>query len=103
MSEFLQELNAFSLKITQAIELNDWEKLSDILKQRQARLEELLNAPLSEEEQLTIQSVLESIQAMDDLFIHSVQSKKIELLKEFQHVVQGQKGIKAYCTTISLN
>jgi hypothetical protein len=99
MSALLQELNVFSLQITQAIELNDWEQLSTILMQRQARLEDLLNAPLSEEEQRTIQSVLESIQAMDGLFIHSVQSKKAELLKEFQHVAQGQKGVKAYYAT----
>lgn len=99
MSEFLQELNAFSLKIAQTIELNDWEKLSDILVERQARLEELLNAPLSEEEQQAIQRILESIQVMDDMFVHSVQSKKAELLKEFQRVAQGQKGIKAYYTT----
>jgi hypothetical protein len=99
MPVLLQELNAFSLQITQAIEVSDWEKLSEILIQRQTRLEVLLNAPLSEEEQRTIQGILESIQAMDGLFIHSVQSKKAELLKEFQHVAQGQKGVKAYYAT----
>lgn len=95
-SALLQELNAFSRRITQSIESSDWEVLSEILMQRQARLETLLNAPLSVEEQRTIQGILESIQAMDGLFIDSVQSKKAELLKEFQHVAQGQKGVKAY-------
>lgn len=102
MTELLQELNAFSQKITQAIELSDWETLSEILIARQARLESLLAVPLSEEEQRTVQGVLESIQAMDGLFIHSVQSKKAELLKDFQHVTQGQKGVQAYYAT-SLN
>ncbi len=99
MSELLQELNAFSQKITQAIELSDWETLSEILTARQERLESLLAVPLSEEEQRTVQGVLESIQAMDGLFIHSVQSKKAELLKDFQHVTQGQKGVQAYYVT----
>lgn len=99
MSTLLQELNGFSLKITKAIELNDWEQLSEILIQRQARLEFLLNAPLSIEEQSAIQGVLESIQAMDKLFIDSVQSKKMALLKEFQSVAQGQKGVRAYYAT----
>jgi hypothetical protein len=102
MSVLLKELNSFSLQITQAIESSDWETLSDILIQRQARLETLLNAPLSEEEQHAIQGVLNSIQAMDGLFIDFVQSKKAELLKDFQHVTQGQKGVKAYYAT-SLN
>ena len=102
MSALLKELNSFSLQITQAIESSDWETLSDILIQRQARLETLLNAPLSEEEQHAIQGVLNSIQAMDRLFIDSVQSKKTELLKDFQLVTQGQKGVKAYYAT-SLN
>lgn len=99
MGTLLKELNSFSLQITQAIESSDWETLSDILIKRQARLEALLNAPLSEEEQHTIQGVLDSIQAMDGLFIDSVQSKKAELLKDFQHVTQGQKGVKAYYAT----
>ncbi len=99
MSELLQELNGFSLRITQAIELNDWEQLSEILVQRQARLEMLLNAPLSEDEQRTIQSVLESVQAMDKLFIDAVQLKKSELLKDFKLVAQGQKVVSAYYAT----
>lgn len=92
----LQELNAFSLQITQAIELDDWEQLSDILMQRQARLEQLLSTPLSEEEQSTIEGVLESVQAMDKLFVDAVQFKKTELLKQFQLVAQGQKVVRAY-------
>lgn len=92
----LQELNDFSLRITQAIDAGDWERLSDILKQRQVRLEILLNASLSQEEQRTVQSVLESVQAMDSLFIDAVQLKKTELLKEFQSVIHGQKSIRAY-------
>jgi hypothetical protein len=99
MSALLQELNDFSLKITQSIESSDWEQLSTILLQRQARLEILLNAPLSEDDQSTIQGVLESIQAMDKLFVDTVQSKKTELLKDFQSVAQGQKGLKAYYAT----
>lgn len=99
MSALLQELNGFSLQITQAIELNDWEQLSAILLQRQMRLETLLNTSLSEDDQRTIHGVLESIQAMDKLFIDTVQSKKIELLKDLQLVAQGQKGVKAYYAT----
>lgn len=99
MSALLQELNGFSLKITQAIELDDWEQLSVILTQRQARLETLLNTPLSEDDQRTIQGVLESIQAMDKLFIDTVQSKKTELLKDFKLVAQGQKVVSAYYAT----
>lgn len=95
-TQLLQELNQFSLNITNAIESNDWEQLLEILIKRQARLEQLLNAPLSEAERQTIQSVLQSIEAMDKLFIDSVEFKKNELLKDFQSVVQGQKGIKAY-------
>jgi hypothetical protein len=96
MSELLQELNGFSLKITQAIELDDWEQLSVILMQRQARLETLLNAPLSEDDQHTIQGVLKSVQAMDTLFVETVQLKKNELLKDFRTVARGQKSILAY-------
>ena len=99
MSELLQELNGFSLQITQAIELNDWEQLSKILIQRQARLEMLLNTPLSEDNQHAIQGVLESAQAMDKLFIEVVQQKKAELLKDFKSVAQGQKVVIAYYNT----
>ena len=53
MSTLLQELNDFSLQIAQAIELNDWEKLSEILIQRQSHLEALLNAPSSEKNGIT--------------------------------------------------
>ena len=95
MSTLLQELNSFSLKITKAIELNDWEDLSAILTARQTRLESLSNAQLTVEEQ----RVLESLQAMDKLFIDAVLSKKMELLKELQAVAQGQKGVKAYYAT----
>lgn len=95
MSTLLQELNSFSLKITKAIELNDWEDLSAILAVRQTRLESLSNAQLTVEEQ----RVLESLQAMDKLFIDAVLSKKMELLKELQAVAQGQKGVKAYYAT----
>lgn len=99
MNELLQELNGFSLQITQAIELNDWEQLSKILVQRQTHLEVLLNAPLSEDNQLAIQSILESIQAMDKLFIEVVQQKKAELLKDFKLVTRGQKVVSAYYST----
>ncbi len=99
MSVLLQELNGFSLQITKAIESKDWEQLSEILGQRQARLEALLNAPLSEDDQLIVQGVLESIQAMDKLFLDTIQLQKTELLKDFQLVVQGQKSIKAYYAT----
>ncbi len=92
----LEELNSFSLLISKAIESNDWEGLSEILIRRQTRLEELLNAPLSEEDQRTIGSVMESVQAMDKLFINAVQFKKTELLKQFQAVSQGQKVMRAY-------
>lgn len=92
----LAELNAFSLRISEAIESNDWEKLSEILIQRQARLEELLNAPLPEEELRAIEGIMESVQAMDKLFINAVQFKKTELLKQFQAVAQGQKVMRAY-------
>ncbi|MDD5214132.1 MAG: hypothetical protein PHQ03_01160 [Methylococcales bacterium] len=95
MSSLLQELNEFSLKITELIDLNDWEQLCEILTQRQARLSLLANTQLSLEEQ----SVLESIQAMDKLFIESIQLKKMALLKDFQTVAQGQKSIKAYYAT----
>jgi hypothetical protein len=99
MSALLQELNSFSVKITQAIELNDWEQLSVVLAQRQARLETLLNTQLSDDDQRTIQGVLESIQAMDKLFINAVQLKKTELLKDFKLVAQGQKVVSAYYAT----
>ncbi len=94
----LQELNTFSARITQAIELDDWQQLSEVLMQRQARLEILLNTPLSENDQRTIQGVLESVQAMDRLFVDAVQFKKAELLKQFHSVAQGQKVIRAYHT-----
>ncbi len=92
----LQELNAFSLRITQAIEIGDWQQLSNVLAERQSRLEVLLNSSLSDEDQRTVQGVLESVQAMDRLFIEAVQSKKTELLKQFLSVAQGQKVIRAY-------
>ena len=92
----LPELKAISLRISEAIESNDWEKLSEILIQRQARLEELLNAPLPEEELRAIEGIMESVQAMDKLFINAVQFKKTELLKQFQAVAQGQKVMRAY-------
>jgi len=95
MSTLLQELNEFSLKITQAIESEDWQQLCEILALRQARLLQLSNALLSSEEQ----QVLESIQAMDKLFIETIQLKKMALLKEFQTVAQGQKSVKAYYAT----
>ena len=99
MSELLRELNGFSLRITEAIESNDWERLSIILIQRQAHLETLLNTPLSDGNQHTIQNIFEAVQAMDKLFIDAVQLKKTELLKDFQSVAQGQKGVKAYYAT----
>lgn len=99
MNMLWQELNSFSVKITQAIEASDWEQLSGILTQRQTRLETLLDAQLSEEDQRTIQGVLESVQAMDELFIDAVQLKKIELLKDFKSVTQGQKVVSAYYAT----
>jgi hypothetical protein len=95
MSTLLQELNEFSLKITQAIDSEDWQQLIGILALRQARLLQLSNAQLSLEEQ----RVLESIQAMDKLFIETIQIKKTVLLKEFQMVAQGQKSVKAYYAT----
>jgi hypothetical protein len=67
--------------------------------QRQARLETLLNMSLSEDDQRTIQGVLESVQAMDKLFINAVQLKKTELLKDFKLVAQGQKVVSAYYAT----
>lgn len=95
MSTLLQELNSYSLRITQAIELNDWEQLSEILAARQMRLESLSDIQLTVEEQ----RVLQSLQTVDGLFIEAVLSKKMALLKEFQTVAQGQKGIKAYYAT----
>lgn len=95
MSALVQELNGFSVKITQAIQTDDWEKLSEVLTQRQACLEQLANKALSIEEQ----EVLKSVQAMDRFFIDSVLSKKMELLKDLQNVAQGQKGIRAYYAT----
>jgi hypothetical protein len=95
MTSLLQELNEFSLKITKAIDLSDWDQLCDTLARRQVRLNLLANAQLSLEEQ----SVLESIQAMDQLFIETIQLKKMALLKDFQTVAQGQKSVKAYYAT----
>lgn len=95
MSALVQELNGFSVKITQAIQADDWEKLSEILTQRQACLERLSSKPLSLEEQ----EVLKSMQAMDKLFVDSVLLKKMGLFKELQNVAQGQKGIRAYYAT----
>lgn len=95
MSALVQELNGFAVEITQAIQTDDWEKLSEILTQRQVRLERLSNKQLSVEEQ----EVLKSMQAMDKLFVDSVLSKKMELLKDLQGVAQGQKGIRAYYAT----
>ena len=48
MSALVQELNGFSVEITQAIQTGDWEKLSEILTQRQLRLEQISNKSLSE-------------------------------------------------------
>jgi hypothetical protein len=59
----------------------------------------LLSTPLSEDDQRTIQGVLESIQAMDKLFVDTVQLKKNELLKDFKLVAQGQKVVSAYYAT----
>ena len=95
MSALVQELNGFSVKITQAIQANDWEQLSEVLTQRQARLEKVSNTQLSFEEL----EVLKSVQTMDKLFIDAVLSKKMELLKDLQNVAQGQKGIRAYYAT----
>ena len=95
MSALVQELNGFSVKITQAIQADDWEQLSEVLTQRQARLEQLSSKSLSTEEQ----EVLKSIQAMDKVFVDLVLSKKMELLKDLQNVAQGQKGIRAYYAT----
>lgn len=95
MSALVQELNGFSVEITQAIQAGDWEKLSEILTQRQLRLEQISNKSLSTEEQ----EVLKSIQAMDQVFVDLVLSKKMELLKDLQNVAQGQKGIRAYYAT----
>lgn len=95
MSALVQELNGFSVEITQAIQTGDWEKLSEILTQRQLRLEQISNKSLSTEEQ----EVLKSIQAMDQVFVDLVLSKKMELLKDLQNVAQGQKGIRAYYAT----
>lgn len=96
MSTILKELNDFSLQIKETIEASDWERLSMILISRQKRLETLLNSPLSDDEQRIMKDALESVQVMDKLFVDAVQSKKTELLKEFQTVALGQKGIKAY-------
>lgn len=95
MSALVQELNGFAVKITQAIQADEWEQLSEVLTQRQVRLEQLSNKPLSVEEQ----EVLKSVQAMDKLFVDLVLSKKMELLKDLQNVAQGQKGIRAYYAT----
>lgn len=99
MEELLQKLNGFSLRITRAIESNDWEQLSEILVQRQTHLEVLLNAPFSKDNQLAIQDILESVQSMDKLFLEVVQQKKTELLKDFKLVTQGQKVVSAYYNT----
>ncbi len=96
MTTLLQESTDFSLKIAKAIEVSDWELLSNILTQRQARLETLLNAPSSEEEQKTTQSILASIQAMDKIFMDSIQSQKADLLRDFKTISHGQKSIRAY-------
>lgn len=95
MSVLVQELNGFSVEITQAIQTGNWEQLSEVLTQRQACLEKVSNMQLSLEEQ----DVLKSVQAMDALFIDAVLSKKMELLKDLQNVAQGQKGIRAYYAT----
>jgi hypothetical protein len=95
MSALVQELNGFSVKITQAIQANDWEQLSEVLTQRQAHLEKVSNTQLSFEEL----EVLKSVQTMDKLFMDAVLSKKMELLKDLQNVAQGQKGIRAYYAT----
>lgn len=95
MSVLVQELNGFSVRITKAIQADDWAQLSEILTQRQARLEKISNTQLSFEEL----EVLKSVQTMDKLFIDAVLSKKMELLKDLQHVAQGQKGIRAYYAT----
>ncbi|HCT98673.1 MAG TPA: hypothetical protein DF614_00930 [Methylococcaceae bacterium] len=92
----LETLNAFSGRISSAIEQNDWVALSDVLTQRQAYLEALLRSSLSDEERQRVEEVLKSVQAMDRLFIAQVQFKKAELLKEFQLVAKGQKFIRAY-------
>jgi len=95
MSVLAQELNGFSVKITKAIQANDWAQLSEVLTQRQACLEKISNTQLSLEEL----EVLKSVQTMDKLFIDAVLSKKMELLKDLQNVAQGQKGIRAYYAT----
>ena len=95
MSVLAQELNGFSVKITKAIQANDWTQLSEVLTLRQACLEKISNTQLSLEEL----EVLKSVQTMDKLFIDAVLSKKMELLKDLQNVAQGQKGIRAYYAT----
>lgn len=92
----VETLNAFSGRISSAIEKNDWVALSDVLTQRQVYLEALLRSSLSDEERQRVEEVLKSVQAMDRLFIAQVQFKKAELLKEFQLVAKGQKFIRAY-------
>jgi hypothetical protein len=99
MSTLLQELNALSLNITRAIDSDDWQQLCEILTFRQERLSLLANTQLTQEEQ----HVLNSIQVTDKLFIEAIQLKKMELLKDFQKVAQGQKSIKAYYATAETN
>lgn len=95
MSALLQELNSFSVKITKAIQSENWEELSELLTQRQTYLEHLLNTDFSTEEK----NALASVQVTDKLFMDAIQSKKIEVIKKLQSVAQGQKGVKAYYAT----
>lgn len=99
MNTLLEELNTFSLKITHAIDSDDWQQLCEVLTCRQERLNLLVNTELAQEEQ----RVLESIQSTDRLFMQAIQLKKIALLKDFQKVAQGQKSIKAYYATAETN
>lgn len=96
MAIAITKLNQFTQKIAEAIELNDWEGLSVILIERQAYFEQMLNSTSDYQEKIKLESIVQSIQAMDKLFVDAVQLKKTELLKQFNTLSQARKVIRAY-------
>jgi hypothetical protein len=94
----VQDISGFAARIEENITDNDWDALSDVLKQRQQALEiHFAHLDLVPEEVAsdTIK-MIKKIQAEDAVFMLDLKDQKQKLEKQYLSFKQGRKSVKAY-------
>lgn len=94
--EIRQIIAEFSVKIRLCFQHDNWEKLANVLADRQKYFESLQSYPLSQETCEKLKTLIQEILMQDAHDMSEIENNKNELLQHFKLLENGRRAIRAY-------